>query len=143
MSLLKDIISTVAQEGEILHDFTVAKMKFVLKGLNAEEQILADSMIDPDYLNKKYGREDLKTYTDTMGKYRSICLVALAVKTIDGQSPVDESKSLKEQFEQRVELRNELMSLDGFLINAIVEEYNKLRDKQEDFFAKLKENLEK
>jgi hypothetical protein len=132
----------VAREGEITHKFTIRDLNFVLKGLNTEEAFLADSMVDTALLKEKYGATNLITLNDTIQKYRTIAMVVLATKTINGQSPIDYSLPLEQQFKQRMELRDELMALDSAMIDQIIREYNQLNLKQVKFYEKIDENLD-
>jgi hypothetical protein len=142
MSLVRDAILSIAKEGEITHEFSVKGLKFVLRSLKTEEQLLSDGMIDTQSLKGKYGA-DILTLADTIAKYRSIGKVALSVKTVNGQSPVDTKNSLAKQFEQRLELRDELMEMGSAAVDQMIREYNKLADKEAEFYQNIDENLGK
>lgn len=142
MSLVRDAILSVARDGEITHEFTIKELKFVLRGLKTEEAFLADGMVDTAKLREKYGATNLLTLNDTIQKYRTIAMVALATKTVNGQPPVDKTLPLEQQYKQRLELRDELMELDSAMIDEIIREYNKLNLKQIKFYEKLDENLD-
>lgn len=143
MSLVKEAIQALAQTGELTHDFTLAGKKFVMRPLNSEEQILADGMVDTNHVKKKYGAEKLMTLTDTIQKYRTVAMIALATKSIDGKPPVDTGVNLEEQYKQRCELRDELMSLPSGLMDEIIREYNQMSIKERKFYQGLEENMEK
>jgi len=143
MSLVKDVIESVARKGEITHEFTVKGLQFVIRSLATEEQILADGMVDTGKIRKKYGAENLMTLSDTIQKYRTIAMVALATKTINGKSPVDEEASLEEQYKQRQEFVDELMSLGSAFMDNVIREYNKLGVKEREFFSDVDENIKK
>lgn len=143
MSLVKDLIQSVAKEGEITHEFSIKGLKFVLRALSTEEQFLADGMVNTTRLREKYGAKNLMTLNDTIQKHRTIAMVALATKTINGKSPVDSAESKEKQFEQREELRDELMELDSRMMDEIIREYNQLTRKQVDFYTNFEENVEK
>jgi hypothetical protein len=143
MSLVREAILSVARNGEITHEFTVKELKFVLRTLSTEEQFIADGMVDTARLREKYGADNLITLNDTIQKHRTIAMVAMATKTVNGKSPVDTESTLQEQYKQRTELRNELMELDSHLIDHIIREYTKLTSKQNDFYKNLDENMEK
>lgn len=140
---MKDAILSVAREGEITHEFTVKGLKFVLKSLSTEEQILADGMIDTTRLKEKYGAKQLATLNDTVYKYRTIAMIALGTKTINGQSPVTKEADLAEQFKQRSELRDELMELQSSVVDQLIKEYNVLIKKENEFGSDLENNMEK
>ena len=118
------------------------ELAFVLKGLSTEDQLVADSMINRTYFFDKYG-DDLLILPDTVNKIRTMGLVALSVETLNGQTPVDDSKTFKEQFKQRLELQEELMTLNGSAIDRIIAEYNKLVKKQQSFYQDLEDNVKK
>lgn len=143
MSLIRETILAVAREGEITHKFTLKGMKFVLRSLTTEEQILSDGMVDSQKLKKKYGAEDLLTLSDTIAKYRTIGKIALSIKTVNGQSPVDTNESLEVQFKQRLELRDELMELGSGAVDEMIREFNKLAIKESEFFENIEDNVEK
>lgn len=142
MSLVRDAIFSVAREGELTHDFTIKGLKFVIRTLKTEEQFLSDGMIDTQTLKNKYNA-DILTLNDTIAKYRSLGKVALSIKTINGQSPVDTNESLPIQFKQRLELRDELMELGSAAVDQMIKEYNKLLNKEQEFFGNLEDNLGK
>lgn len=142
MSLVRDAILSVARSGEITHDFKIKELEFVLRGLKTEEAFLADGMVDTAKLREKYGATNLLTLNDTIQKYRTIAMVSLATKTINGQAPIDKTLPLEQQYKQRLELRDELMELDSAMIDEIIREYNKLNLKQVKFYERLDENLD-
>lgn len=143
MSLVREAIMSVARTGEIVHKFTIKDLTFVLRGLKSEEELLADGMVDPQRLREKYGATNLLTLNDTLQKHRTLAMVALATKSVNGQSPVDTESTLQEQYKQRLELRDELMELDSAMVDEIVKEYNKLALKRAQFFENVEENMEK
>lgn len=143
MSLVGDMIKSVSQEGKIEHKFTIKKLKFVMCPLDLDEMLIADGMIDIEKLRKKFGAKDLVVLNDTIQKARTIALVALATKTVNGKPPVDESISLEEQFKQLEEFRDELMGSGTAFVDRLILEYNKMVDKERAFFADLDENVEK
>ena len=143
MSLVGDIIKSVAKEGEIHHEFSVKGVKFVFRPLNLDEMLIADGMIDMDKLQKKYGAKDLVVLNDTIQKARTIALVALSTKTVNGKQPVDKDASLEEQFRQLGEFRDELMDSGTAFVDRLILEYNKMVDKEREFFRDLDENVEK
>lgn len=143
MSLVKDVIESVAREGEMTHEFTIKGLKFVIHNLSTEEQILADGMVDTAKIRNKYGAKNLMTLADTIQKYRTVAMVALATKTLNGKSPVDENTSLEDQYKQRTEFIDELMSLGGAFMDAIIKEYNQLGVKEREFYKDVEENLKK
>lgn len=143
MSLVGDIIKSVAREGEIQHEFNVKGTRFVFRPLNLDEMLIADGMIDMDKLRKKYGAKDLVVLNDTIQKARTVALVALATKTVNGKKPVDEKVTKEEQFKQLEEFRDELMDAGTAFVDRLIVEYNRMVDKERDFFADLDENAEK
>ena len=143
MSLVKEAIEALAQKGELEHEFNLAGKKFVMRPLNSEEQILADGMVDTNNVKKKYGAEKLVTLNDTIQKYRTVAMIALATKSIDGKPPVDTEVNLEEQYKQRCELRDELMKLPSGLMDEIIREYNQMSIKERKFYKDIDENLEK
>ena len=143
MSLVKDLFESVVHEGVIKHEFSIKNLKFVLRGLSVEEQLVADTMIDNTRIREKYGMKNRITLNDTIAKHRSIALVALATESVNGKSPVDTEKTMAEQHEQRMELQAELMSLNSAMVTEIIREYNKLVEKQEKFYKNFEENVEK
>jgi hypothetical protein len=142
MSLVKDAILSVARKGEITHEFSIKDLKFVLRTLKTEESFLADGMVDTAKLREKYGATNLLTLNDTIQKYRTIAMVALATKTINGQSPIDMKADLETQYKQRLELRDELMELDSAMVDEIIREYNKLNLKGIKFYENVEANLD-
>lgn len=142
MSLVKDAILSVARNGEITHEFSIKDLKFVLRTLKTEESFLADGMVDTAKLREKYGATNLLTLNDTIQKYRTIAMVALATKTINGQSPIDTKADLESQYKQRLELRDELMELDSAMVDEIIREYNKLNLKGIKFYENIDSNLD-
>lgn len=143
MSLVKDVIESVARNGEVTHEFSVKGLKFVIGSLSTEEQILADGMVDTAKIRKKYGAENLMTLSDTIQKYRTIAMVALATKTLNGKCPVDENAKLEEQYKQRTEFIDELMSLGSGFMDAVIKEYSQLSIKEREFYKDIEANLEK
>lgn len=143
MSLVGDLIKSVAQEGEIIHEFTIKGLKFVMHPLSLDKVLIADGMIDMANLRKRHGVKDLVVLNDTIQKARTIALVALATKTVNGKPPVDEAATKEEQFKQLEEFRDELMGLGAGFVDKLILEYNKLVAKEKDFFADLENNTEK
>lgn len=143
MSLVSDIIKSVAKDGEITHEFSVKKIKFVLRPLTLEELLIADGMIDTEKIRKKYGANDLILLNDTIQKHRTIALVALATKTVNGKEPIDKKASLQEQFKQLEEFRDELMGTGGAFVDRLIAEYNVMVSKEKEFYKELEENVEK
>lgn len=143
MSLVKDAIRSIVEKGIIEHEFTIQDTKFVIRSLTTEEQFLADGMVDSNRLREKYKTDKLITLNDTIQKHRTISMVALATKLVNGHSPVDENESLENQFKQRLELRDELMSLGSGYMDQIITEYNKLKQKEAKFYQNVEENVEK
>lgn len=143
MSLVGDMIKSVAQEGEIVHKFTIKKLKFVMSPLKLDQLIIADGMIDIDKLREKYGAKDLVILNDTIQKARTIALVTLATKTVNGKPPVDVEATKEEQFKQLEEFRDELMDAGSAFVDRLIVEYNKMVNKEKEFFADLDENVEK
>lgn len=143
MSLVKDVIESVAREGLITHEFPIKNLKFKLKALSSEEQFLADGMVDTNKIKKKYGAENLVTLNDQIQKHRSISMIALATVSVNGKCPVDEKATLEEQFKQRLEFKDELMTLNSGMIDAIIMEFNNLVKKERDFYKDIESNLEK
>lgn len=143
MSLVGDIIKSVAKEGEITHEFSIKKINFVFRPLNLDEMIIADGMIDIEKIRKKYGAKDLIVLNDTIQKARTIALVTLATKTVNGKQPVDKNASLEDQFKQLEEFRDELMDSGTAFVDRLILEYNKMVDKEREFFKELDENVEK
>ena len=143
MSLVKEAIQALAQQGELTHEFTLAGKKFVMRPLDSEEQILADGMVDTNLVKKKYGADKLMTLSDTIQKYRTIAMIALATKSIDGKPAVDSEANLEEQYKQRCELRDELMKLPSGLMDEIIREYTQMSIKERKFYRNIEENMEK
>lgn len=143
MSLVGDLIKSVVQEGEIVHEFTVKSLKFVMRPLNLDEMLIADGMIDIEKIRKKHGAKDLVVLNDTIQKARTVALVALATKTVNGKPPVDKETTIEDQFKQLEEFRDELMGSGTAFVDRLIIEYNKLVDKERAFFKDLEENVEK
>ena len=143
MSLVSDIIQSVAKEGEITHEFKVRGTKFVYRPLNSEELIIADGMIDTEKVRKKHGAKDIVTLNDTIQKHRTLAMVALATKTVNGKPPIDSKASAEDRFKQLEEFRDELMAVGGGFVDRLILEYNKLLSKEREFYQDLDENLEK
>jgi hypothetical protein len=143
MSLVKDAIKSLVEKGKITHDFEIHGMKFSMEVLTSEEQLLADSLVDPDYFNKKFKADNVNTFRDTMDKHRLISQMALAIRTVDGKSPVDKDAPLSEQFKQRVEFKDEIIELDVVTLDQLVSEYNTLVLKHREFLRGVNENVKK
>ena len=143
MSLVKDAIESIAREGEITHEFSVKGLDFVLRSLSTEEQLLADGMVNTSRIREKYGAKNLMTLSDTIQKYRTVAMIALSTKTLNGKEPVDSKATLQEQYKQRTEFQDELMSLGSVFMDEIIREFNQLAIKERDFIKKLEENVEK
>lgn len=143
MSLVKSAIESLVMKGKITHDFELQGIQFSMQILSTEEQLIADSLVDPDYLGKKYKTKNLNTFRDTMDKHRLISQMALAIRTVNGESPVDASLSLEEQFKQRIEFKEEISGLDVVMLDRLIAEYNELISKQRQFLAKAEENIKK
>lgn len=144
MSLLKEAIKSLAEKGVIEHYKTINGMRFDFRALTSEEQLIADSMVNTNSLKKKYKAEDeLTTYPDTISKYRNLSILCYAIKSVDGQVPVDENASLEDQFKKRIEFKNELATLSPAIIDELFKEYLTHNKKQRDFFNDLEENTGK
>lgn len=143
MSLVKSAIESLVQKGKITHDFEVQGVSFSMQILSTEEQLIADSMVDPEYLSKKYKTKNLNTFRDTMDKHRVISQMALAIRNVNGESPIDTSLSLEEQFKQRAEFKEEISNLDVVTLDRLIFEYNQLIAKQREFMNEVKENAKK
>lgn len=147
MSLVKDIldsaIDSVVKTGEIEHKFEVKGLTFVLRGLTAEEEILADGMVDTSKIKEKYGAQNLMTLQDTIHKHRTLARVALSTRTVNGKPPVDKEANLEDQFKQREEFKSELMGLNSAMLDLIIREFGKLNEKQIKFFENVEKSLEK
>lgn len=143
MSLVGDMIKDVAHKGDIQHEFSVGGLDFVLVPLNTERHIIAEGMISSKKISEKYKAENLLTLNDTVQKYRTLAKVALATKTVNGKTPVDEASGNGDKYKQWEEFRDELMSLSTGMIDRIITEYNKLEQKDRKFYAELEDNVEK
>jgi hypothetical protein len=143
MSLVADAIKSVAEKGQITHECTIQGLKFVLRSLKTEENIIADGMVDTDKVSEKYGAKNLITLNDTLNKYRTIAMISLATETVNGKPPVDSKVSLEDQFKQREEFRDELMGSGAAFVDALIREYNFLLVKEREFYVNINENLEK
>lgn len=143
MSMVKDLIQSVAKEGNITHDFSIGSLKFVIGPIKTEEQFLADGQILTNKIKEKYGATDLMTLPDTVQKYRTVAMVALSTITVNGQSPIDENETIQNQFKQRQELIDELLGMPPEAIDKMSREYYKLSNKQKDFYTSFNDNVEK
>lgn len=144
MSLVKDAIESLAKEGKITHEFTLRGIKFEMELLTTEELFLADALVNFKELKEKFGADDrFQVLGDSIGKQRSLSQMAYAVRKVNGKSPVDETLPVEKQFEQRMEFREELSTLEGKMYDQIVGEYNKLIEKRNAMFEDLDENVKK
>lgn len=143
MSLVKDAIQSMIQKGKIQHDFEMNGTKITMEVLTTEEQLLADSLVDPEKIKDKYGADQLNTFRDTIEKYRTIAQIAFSIKKVNGKSPVDTKATLSDQFVQRIEFRDELNELDVVMLDLMIGEYRRLIDKQRSFLEKVEENAKK
>lgn len=141
MSLVAAAIKSLIEKGDVFHETTIHGIKFEMGVLSSEEQILADGLVDMDKIREKYKAETsfVTTFRDTVEKFRTIALVAFAVKKVNGQSPVDAGASLQEQYKQRVEFRDELLGLPTPVQDKLTREYNQLLLKQAEFLDKAGE----
>lgn len=143
MSLVKEAIASMIQKGKIQHEFEMSGTRFVMEILTTEEQLLADSLVNPEQIKEKYGADNLNTFRDTIDKYRTISQIAFAIKKVNGRSPVDSKLTLVEQFAQRVEFKEELAELDVVMLDQLIIEYRRLIDKQRSFLEKVEDNAKK
>lgn len=141
MSLVKDIVGSLIEKGDIIHETTIHGIKFEMRLLSNEEQILADGLVDMQHIRDKYKAEAsfTTTFRDTVEKFRAVALVAFSIKSVNGKSPVDKSLSLEEQYKQRVEFRDELLGLPTPIQDKLASEYNQLLTKQTEFLNKAEE----
>lgn len=144
MSLVKDLlVKSLAEEGELLHDFTIKNLTFVLKEIETEEQILADGLVDLGQIREKHDAKNHITLDDMIRKMRAISQITFAIKTINGKPPVDPDADLKEQYKARLELRDELLGMGTAFVDRIILEFNDFAAKQREFYKNHKDNLEK
>jgi hypothetical protein len=143
MSLLKEAIQSLIQNGKITHTFPFRGMEFEMRVLTAEEQLLSDGMVDPEKLVEKYKAESVNTFRDTVEKFRSASRLSFAICKINGKSPVDEKSILPDQFKQRLEFRDELLEMTTSMFDHLMLEFNKCLDKQREFLTGVEENAGK
>jgi hypothetical protein len=144
MSLLKDAIQSLVAKGKIIHEFSLQGMKFEMRVLTAEELLLSEGMVDPDKLKEKYqAAESTNTFRDTVDKFRLASNLSFAIAKIDGKSPVDEKALLPDQFKQRLEFRDEILSMTTSMVDHLTMESNKCVEKQRAFLINIEENAGK
>lgn len=143
MSLLKEAIQSLINKGKITHEFTLQGMKFEMRVLTTEELLLSEGMVDPDKLKEKYKAESVNTFRDTIDKFRVASKLSFAISKIDGKSPVDEKALLPDQFKQRLEFRDEILSMTTSMVDHLTLESNKCADKQREFLSNVEENTGK
>lgn len=142
-NILEDAAASIAQSGEIDHEFQVHNMKVVYGPIKTEERFLANSLIMRDKIAEKYNYNELTVMRDTIGSYRNVAMIGLSIKTIDDKSPVDYEQKLDKQLEQRIELIMELMEMPVQAINVMTEELTKHDNKVKAFFNNVDEGAEK
>lgn len=144
MSLLKETIQSLVKTGKIEHEETFNGTTFVFKNLTMEEQLLVDSTANLNSIKERHGAKDASTFNDTLVKLRNLAILSYSIKEINGVPPVDEALPLKEQYEQRQEFRNELSELSPVFIDELLQKgYNKVFEKNKEFYKDLKENTGK
>jgi hypothetical protein len=144
MSLVKAALEGLVIKGKIDHEFTIHGTKFEMELLSTEEIFLADALVDFKSLKEKYGADErFQIMGDGIVKQRSLSQMTFAIKKVNGQSPVDETLPVEEQFKQRMEFRDELASLEVTIYDQIVDSYNKLVKKRDALFEDLDETAKK
>lgn len=143
MSLLKEAIQSLVIKGKITHEFEFQGMKFEMSPLTSEENLVSESMVDPDALKAKYKADTITTFRDTIEKHRAASLLSFVITKIDGKSPVDLNESLENQFKTRLEFRNELLTMNVVMFDHLMAEVNKCMDSGKKFYEKIEENVGK
>lgn len=144
MSLVQAFLKDLTTKGKVSTTFDLAGLKFEITLLTTEQQLLADSLVDIDNIKKKYGAtEHTYTFPDVIDKCRAISKLTFAIKSINGVSPVDLAATPDKQFQQRLELRDEITALNGVVIDELLQHYNVLVEREKDFFERLEENTKK
>jgi hypothetical protein len=144
MSLVKDMIQQLVNEGKVSNSFTVRGIRFEMENLTTEEQLLADGLVDISKIAEKYQADkDISVLPDMIQKYRTIAQVTFAIKKVNGQSPVDEQAAPSEQFKQRLEFKDELIQLGTAMLDELIDNYRSLVAKQKDFLDDVEENVKK
>jgi hypothetical protein len=138
MSLVKDIIQSLAEKGKIVHKFIFQEIEVEMEILTTEEQMLADGMVDFAKLQLKY-KAELQSFRDGIDKFRSLSLLSFAIKKMGGQVTIDKGLALEEQQKQRIEFRDELAGLGITAVDFFLKEYNKLIQKHNEFLEKKDE----
>lgn len=138
MSILKSVIASLANVGSFEKEVTVGETKFVLRVLDNEQMLLADSLVDANkYLEKTAGeqRDDLRVFQSTIDTLRSITRLAFVIKAIDGVSVV-KAQDRKEQIKEIEDFRDDIARLDPIIVNLLNDEYNQLVKERTEFFSK-------
>lgn len=144
MSLVKSALQSLVTKGKIDHEFTIHGVKFEMELLSTEEIFLADALVDVKSIKEKFGADDrFQIMNDTIIKQRTLSRMAYAVKKVNGQSPVDETLPVADQFKQRMEFREELAELEVTIYDEIVASYNKLVEKRDALYEDLDETAKK
>lgn len=144
MSLVKSALQGLVTKGKISHEFTIHGAKFEMELLSTEEIFLADALVDVKSIKEKFGADErFQIMNDTIVKQRTLSRMAYAVKKVNGQSPVDETLPVVDQFKQRMEFREELSELEVTVYDEIVASYNKLVEKRDALYEDLDETAKK
>lgn len=144
MSLVKSALEGLVIKGKISHEFTIHGTKFEMELLSAEEIFLADALIDVKSVKEKFGADErFQIMNDTIVKQRTLSQMTYAIKKVNGQSPVDETLPVTEQFVQRMEFREEIAALEVTIYDEIVASYKKLVEKRDALFEDLDETAKK
>lgn len=137
MSILKNVIASLANVGTFEKEVTIGDTKFVMRVLDNEQMLLADSLVDVDkYLEKSAGekREDLRVFQSTIETLRSMTRLAFIIKAVDGVSVVS-AQDRKEQIKEIEDFRDDLGRLDSMIIERLNNEYNELIKERREFFS--------
>lgn len=136
MSILNNVIQSLANVGTFEKEVTIGEVTFVIRLLDNEQMMLADSLVDVErYLKEAAGgeRDDLRVFSGTVERLRTLTRLAFIIKAVDGVSVVT-GNSRKEQLEQIEDFRDDLFRLDSVVIDRLNDAYNKLLEERRAFF---------
>lgn len=136
MSILNQVIQSLANVGTFEKEVTIGEVTFVIRLLDNEQMMLADSLVDVEgYLKEASGgdREDLRVFNGTVERLRTLTRLAFIIKAVNGVSVV-KAGSRKEQIEEIEDFRNDLLRLDSVVIDRLNDSYNQLLDERRAFF---------
>ena len=144
MSLVKGVIDGLVNNGKVKHEFKMDGIEFVMEPISTELQVLSDGMVNFNVLKEKYNtKSDFSTYPDMIQKFRSVTQVAFAIVSVDGKPPVDPDADFQEKFSQYKEFRDELFGMPTGMIDYFIEQYNKLKKEEREFFKNFEEEAGK